>query len=168
MLNRCTSPRAERFDRYGGRGIVVCGRWASSFDAFLADMGQRPPGHTLDRIDVNGNYEPGNCRWADDKTQQRNRSRHRLLTFNGETATASTWAERVGVPWATILKRLERGWSLHDALDPAREVHRRVSASEDAEMKRLRATGLSEREIAKRLGVSPSVVHGHVSGVRHG
>jgi len=72
MANRCTNPNASQWDYYGGRGITVCERWLGSFEDFLTDMGPRPDGTTIDRIDPNGNYEPGNCRWADYKTQRRN------------------------------------------------------------------------------------------------
>jgi hypothetical protein len=73
MLQRCHYHAHPFYPAYGGRGIVVCPRWRLSFVAFLADMGERPAGHTLDRIDVDGNYEPGNCRWADSKMQRWNR-----------------------------------------------------------------------------------------------
>lgn len=74
MKNRCLNPKSKRYADWGGRGIKVCDRWAQSFEAFYADMGRRPgPKYSLDRIDVNGNYEPSNCRWADAATQRRNR-----------------------------------------------------------------------------------------------
>ena len=74
MKNRCLNQKSKRYADWGGRGIKVCDRWAQSFEAFYADMGRRPgPKYSLDRIDVNGNYEPSNCRWADAATQRRNR-----------------------------------------------------------------------------------------------
>ncbi|MDD5176274.1 MAG: hypothetical protein PHQ05_07635 [Sterolibacterium sp.] len=72
MLQRCTNPRNARWKHYGGRGIAVCDEWRD-FASFFANMGPRPPGTSLDRVDVNGNYEPGNCRWADAKTQANNK-----------------------------------------------------------------------------------------------
>lgn len=74
MKNRCMNPDHERWARYGGRGITVCVRWSTSFLNFLADMGPRPKGMTLDRIDPNGNYEPKNCRWASDAQQRKNKA----------------------------------------------------------------------------------------------
>jgi hypothetical protein len=75
MKQRCLNPKNTAFDRYGGRGITVCDRWRDSFENFLADMGERPEGMTLDRINPDGNYEPLNCRWADATTQARNKSK---------------------------------------------------------------------------------------------
>lgn len=73
MRDRCSRPSAKNYANYGGRGICVCEDWLNSFDGFLKDMGERPPGMTLDRIDVHGNYEPGNCRWATPEEQEANK-----------------------------------------------------------------------------------------------
>jgi hypothetical protein len=73
MRQRCENPKATKYPRYGAVGVSVCARWRDSFENFLADMGERPPGRSLDRIDPAGNYEPGNCRWATPIEQRANR-----------------------------------------------------------------------------------------------
>lgn len=97
MKARCLNPSSPDYADYGGRGITVCDRWASSFEAFLADMGERPTGLTLDRVDTNGNYEPGNCQWSTPKKQASNRRNNSLITYKGEEMTISEFAERVGL-----------------------------------------------------------------------
>lgn len=109
MKMRCQNPEDLTYERYGGRGILVCDRW-QSFENFLADMGTPPTEkHTLDRIDVNGNYEPENCRWATPKQQARNTRRNIFYDFFGQQMTAPEIAEKTGVPLVTIRKRLASG-----------------------------------------------------------
>ncbi|MCY1042702.1 hypothetical protein OV208_15360 [Corallococcus sp. bb12-1] len=115
MLTRCTNSNYPGFDKYGGRGITVCERW-TSFENFLADMGERPTGMTLDRIDNNGSYAPGNCRWATLKQQSRNKRSSRNVTIDGVTLTVAGWCERLGVKRATVYDRLKLGWSIERAL----------------------------------------------------
>lgn len=117
VIKRCENPRMESYPRYGGRGIRVCPAWRVSFIAFLRDMGPRPsPKHSLDRINNDGNYEPGNCRWATPEEQMRNTSDNRLLTWRGETHTVTEWAEITGLPRVTISQRFHRGWSVERCL----------------------------------------------------
>jgi hypothetical protein len=111
MRRRCRDTKDNRYPRYGGRGITVCERW-ENFELFLADMGPKPTQkHTIHRKDNDLNYEPGNCCWADIKTQERNRSNNRLLTVSGETKCLSEWAEGIGADMKTLWQRLHRGWS---------------------------------------------------------
>lgn len=110
MRERCESPKARYYHRYGGRGISVCERWLK-FENFLADMGERPPRMSLDRFPNNdGNYEPGNCRWATNLQQHRNKSSNRLISHEGETLTVTEWAERFGIQRAALYERLKRGY----------------------------------------------------------
>lgn len=112
MIGRCTNPTCHDYDRYGGRGITVCARWRDYVN-FLADMGRKPSrSHTLDRWpDVNGNYEPGNCRWATWQQQQRNRSTNRVIVVNGVPRLLVEWAEVSGLHIGTLWRRLRRGWT---------------------------------------------------------
>jgi hypothetical protein len=136
MVERCHDPKHMNFKDYGGRGIVVCERWRADFGAFLADMGRKASKrHSIDRIDVNGHYEPGNCRWASPLEQARNRSNNRAVTFCGQHfSTLSAAAESVGLPYKTVKARVGKGWSVDDAL--ARPVD---EAKRDAQPSRLAA-----------------------------
>ena len=115
MRNRCSNPKNRAYANYGGRGISVCARW-DIFENFLHDMGVRPEGHTLDRIDNEGNYGPGNCRWATSGEQGRNRrSNHRVTTHEGIMTLAEA-SRAWGIPRDTLAYRLARGWAVVDAL----------------------------------------------------
>ena len=115
MIKRCTNHKTKEYPRYGGRGITVCERWRT-FDNFIADMGKKPIGKmAIDRIDNNGNYEPGNCRWATYSEQMRNTRKTHLITFRGQTLCLRDWAKVVGINEMTLLYRL-RNWSLDNAM----------------------------------------------------
>ena len=95
MIQRCTNSKRRGFRHYGGRGISICDQWRHSFETFLADMGPRPDGTSIDRIDVDGNYEPSNCRWATDAQQARNRTNRKLRPHQ---IAQIRWLVSVGMP----------------------------------------------------------------------
>ena len=109
MIQRCKNMKSTKWKDYGGRGITVCDRWLR-FENFFEDMGPKPPGKTLDRIDNSNGYEPDNCRWATPLQQGRNTRRNIILRNNGKAMTLSQWAEEIGVNYYTLHKRLCRGW----------------------------------------------------------
>lgn len=117
MWQRCTNPKNKKYHLYGGRGITVCQAW-EEFSAFAYVMGPRPsPAHTLDRIDSNGNYEPGNVRWATQREQQNNRRDNRKFTVHGETLTLAEMGRRYGVNASLIGQRIDRdGMSIEEAI----------------------------------------------------
>jgi hypothetical protein len=121
MHKRCKSKREKWVKSYVRRGIVVCDRWGS-FEKFLEDMGEAPEGTSLDRINNDGNYEPSNCRWADTKTQSRNRTDNVWLTCDGVTRILTDWSEATGIHPSTIQSRLKSGWSVERSLTTP--VHR--------------------------------------------
>jgi hypothetical protein len=126
MVCRCTQPTHGAYERYGGRGIVVCERWHKQrldggFARFVEDMGAMPaPGYTIDRVDNDKGYEPGNCRWATRKEQSRNTSTNRLLTFHGRTQCLRAWAEESGITENALRGRLLKGWPHERLLAPLR------------------------------------------------
>lgn len=115
MRQRCIDPKYASYRNYGGRGISICDRWGS-FTAFLSDMGRCPEGFTLDRINTDGDYEPSNCRWATYHTQNRNKRNNRLLCFDGRTQCLRDWEHETGLNYNTIWNRLDRGWTVEEAL----------------------------------------------------
>lgn len=120
MKRRCLYQSYSGYPNYGGRGIKICDRWLS-FKNFYADMGERPEGTSLDRIDVNGDYCPENCRWATSVQQARNTTRVKVITYAGKTLCLSAWAEELGISRKTLLHRLNYGWSVEKAFkEPVR------------------------------------------------
>ncbi|NCC68647.1 MAG: hypothetical protein EOM14_10745 [Clostridia bacterium] len=134
MKGRCYYPKHQRYARYGGRGITVCDEWLDKFEQFrdwALSHGYRDD-LSIDRIDNDGNYEPSNCRWATNDEQMSNTSRSLLITYNGQTMTASHWAEAVGISYTTLISRItELGWSMEKALTtPSTTVTDRLKSRE--------------------------------------
>lgn len=125
MKDRCSNPSNPEFGCYGGRGISVCARWKASFEEFISDMGLRPSRkYSIDRIDNNGNYEPGNCRWATRREQDDNRRNAMFVSYRGQTMIFRKAVLAAGsvVLAPTARWRIRNGWSVEAALEtPARE-----------------------------------------------
>lgn len=118
MLSRCYNSRVKKYADYGGRGITVCERWRGEggYENFLADMGRRPSGFSIERQDPDGPYSPENCKWADHIEQSNNRRSNRILVFRGERKTLTIWARLFGLKGSTVNDRLGRGWTVEKAL----------------------------------------------------
>lgn len=141
MKQRCLNMNNDRYDQYGGRGITICDEW-KDFEVFLKDMGKRPKGTSLDRIDVDGPYSKDNCRWATPQQQQRNLQLHKV---NGIGKSVVELAEDVNLPLTTLQTRLSRGWSLERATtEPLHEKDKSIAAA-------ARAAGLRESTVINRI-----------------
>jgi hypothetical protein len=117
IIERCFNINSSNYQSYGAKGITMCQKWRESFEEFLKDMGERPEGFSIDRIDVYGNYEPNNCRWASAKTQANNRTNNRKINFNNQNLNLSEWSDITGIKPSTISKRIDKlGWSIEEAL----------------------------------------------------
>lgn len=120
LKSRCSNPNMIEYRNYGGRGIVVCERWLDKdkgFENFLEDMGECPDGFSLDRIDVNGNYEPENCRWATVEEQCNNKRTTHKIEFNGKNLSIAQWASELGIKYGTLWGRLHSPlWTVEEAL----------------------------------------------------
>lgn len=115
MLSRCQNSKNKFYHRYGGRGITVCDEWLQ-FSNFFKHMGYRPAGTSLDRINNNGNYEPGNCRWASQTVQQNNRASTRIVNAFGINQSIAMWSRLMGINKDTIYHRIKTGWPIETAI----------------------------------------------------
>jgi hypothetical protein len=144
MMRRCFLESEQQFHHYGGRGITVCERWYD-WRNFLADMGERPAGMTLDRIDNNGNYEPGNCRWTDANMQNRNTRRNSWVDVDGVKILACDLAVRLGVSRSVVSRR---------------RVAAKVTPDQVNRIRELLAAGNKSKSIAATVSVSRQQVQG--------
>jgi len=138
MKQRCLNTKHAQFKNYGARGIKICERWLNSFDNFYADMGPRPTGLTIERIDNNGNYEPGNCKWADRREQRLNQRTCHYLEKDGLRMTVRDWAKHLDLHESVLHYRLRIGLPTEKVLMPKRETQKTWSS---------RPTALQLREV---------------------
>ena len=118
MKTRCYTPGSSKYKYYGGRGITVCDEWRNNFPAFYKwaiENGYRED-LTIDRKNVNGNYDPSNCQWVDRVHQNNNTRKNHYIVFNGETRTAAEWARKYGISRNLLNVRVRRGWPIEEAL----------------------------------------------------
>jgi hypothetical protein len=161
MISRCQVVANNCYRYYGARGIKVCERW-QKLENFIADMGPRPsPKHSIDRIDVNGNYEPGNCRWATLVEQANNTRANRRITAFGRTQTMTQWSRELGINVSTILWRIRNGSTPEQAVSESASM----AGSENSQAKLnepavrlIRADPRKHAAIAADFGISPRTV----------
>ncbi len=119
MIRRCEDPSFKDWHLYGGKTppVTVCERWRNSLENFSLDIGPKPSKvHMLDRIDGTQGYSPENCKWSTPKESARNTSTNRLISYDGKTLTLAEWAEFYGMKYLTLFMRIQRGWSIKEAL----------------------------------------------------
>lgn len=118
MIGRTCNLNSDSYNYYGGRGITVCDRWRHSFENFYRDMGPKPsPEYSIERIDVNGNYEPGNCRWVTSKEQARNKRSTIIVTYKGITKPLIDWSEDLKLDYKVLYNRLRSNWVIEDIFE---------------------------------------------------
>lgn len=116
IKKRCLNKNCKSYKNYGGRGITICKRWEKSFRNFVEDMGERPFGHSIDRIDNNKGYSPDNCRWADNCQQSNNKRSSKYITHNGIKKTYAQWSLFLNGNKALVYNRIRKGWSEEQAV----------------------------------------------------
>jgi hypothetical protein len=153
MIQRCHNPNSAGYRNYGGRGIVVCERWRTSFCAFISDMGTMPTdGMSIERRRNNDGYSPSNCVWATCEEQAANKRNNRYITYNGETHHLMEWERITGIPYRVLGRRLDRGWSAQRTITtPVKELQQRAVSINGKEYSLFGA--------AKFLGIPQSTMH---------
>jgi len=171
--SRCHNPNDAAYQNYGGRGVVMCQEWRESFEAFLAHVGPRPSSaHSIDRYPNNdGNYEPGNVRWATKKEQERNKRTNRVVEYEGVQRTMKEWAEVFGIKYETLIRRVD-AYGVDEAFalpPPSPTAYAGSRRGEDVpwasltdddvrRIRRDREAGVSCRQLAEELGVPEHIV----------
>lgn len=155
MMSRCFNPNRKGYTIYGGRGITVAEPW-KSFENFFADMGERPSGLTLERIDVNGMYCKENCKWATTKEQALNRRNSRTVTIGSQTKNVSEWAKDYGVSCSTLTRRLDRGVEPLTAMTG--KSHKIGLKLSETDVEEITQSVERNSDLAKRFQVDPSYI----------
>lgn len=154
MKRRCYNPKSKFYKDYGGRGIKVCDEWMdkknghANFQKWALESGWHEF-LTIDRIDVNGNYEPSNCRWATPKEQSNNRRDNNYITIGGVTKTAQEWADQVGISMNGFKSRINSGWSEEELLQPKKKPLKMTKAEMAKEIRYWRS--LEEQGLLLKL-----------------
>lgn len=166
MRNRCNNRNYKQYKDYGGRGIKVCERW-SNFENFLEDMGERPKGFQIDRVDNGGDYEPSNCRWATRNTQCSNRRDNHLITYKGKTQNLTQWSKEIGVDRETLFHRVKRGYTPQQTIEHRRyailEKYKKYTDADICRVFELFNSGMQRKDIVRELGMSQSVEYETIS-----
>jgi hypothetical protein len=178
MINRCSNPNKQGYENYGGRGITVCDSW-KDFGQFCEDMGDKPEGTSLDRIDNNKGYSPDNCKWSTRFEQNRNTRANRYLTANGKTQIMADWASETGLSEQVIKRRIDvYGWSEQDALttpvngrratsyNGSKNGKAKLTENSVAQIKEMIKQGVKGRCIAKLFNVSENLISSIKRGQR--
>jgi hypothetical protein len=161
MVRRCSDPGNRAFANYGGRGIRVCQEWAGDFEAFCRDLPPRPsPQHTIERINNDGGYEPGNVRWATRLEQARNQRSNVWITANGKTMLMRDWSRETGIPEPTLHRRLKANWTHERTVSerPMRSSAQRLTHEDVAKIREMLSSGARLAAIGSAFGVSKSAV----------
>lgn len=157
MKGRCYNQNSQRYYTHGARGISVCPAWRDDFNQFVADMGWKPPGYTLDRIDNNSHYSCDNCRWATPKEQAANRRTNVWLTHDGKTMTLGQWATELGISNSALTKRLQNNPT--QAFSPEYFGNQVISDEvKHIALHRLESEQISQSQLARELGCSQSAI----------
>ncbi len=167
MMSRCNNPNSTGYEYYGERGIEVEGSW-HDFKNFLTDMGKRPEGTSIDRIDNNGNYEKDNCRWATLTEQARNRSTNHYISYKGECKTIVEWSDDIGVKQNTLLYRIRRGWSKEEYLNKVPRKQQKVSRIDEdtwKEIAAMRLEGYGIVELGEMFDIDSSQISRKTNGM---
>lgn len=160
IISRCLNTKNKAYKDYGGRGITICEEWRNSYEAFLADIGVAPnKSLSIDRINNNGNYEPGNCRWATRLEQIRNRRKAAaaLIMYRGEELSLVNWCKRLTITYSIVRKHLDQGMAFDEIVKNYHKLltFKRLNRAEIFVIKAFIDEGIHPRVIAKELSIAP-------------